>query len=172
MIIIILISRCLILCCQHKHHFVEHVIPACYEQVALQNCSVQQYIVYSTQRHTYNTPLSKCERYIWDHKDTSYFVREGDRAKVWVCCEHIGKFECATLWWRNMSVMKSQIIHNSIICSTPCSDRQKKHQSCALLHFVRGIHRSSLEFPLQMASNAISVSIYWRHHGPYLPVRT
>ena len=35
---------------------------------------------------------------------------------------------------------------------------QVKHQSCALLAFMRGIHR------WQRASNAENVSIWWRHH--------
>ena len=37
-----------------------------------------------------------------------------------------------------------------------------KHQSAALLSFVRGIHPW---FPSQRASNAENISIWWRHHG-------
>ena len=40
-----------------------------------------------------------------------------------------------------MSSMAPQITGVSIVCSTVCSD-QRKHQSSALLDFVRGIHRS------------------------------
>ena len=41
---------------------------------------------------------------------------------------------------------------------------QRKHQSSASLSFVRGIHRSPV-IPVQMASNAENVSIWWRHHA-------
>ena len=41
-----------------------------------------------------------------------------------------------------MSAMVSQISGISIICSTVCSGAdQRKHQSCASMAFVRGIHR-------------------------------
>ena len=47
-----------------------------------------------------------------------------------------------------MSVMASQIPGVWIVCSTVCSDAdQRKHQSSALLAFVRGIHRWLMDSP-------------------------
>ena len=47
-----------------------------------------------------------------------------------------------------MSVMASQITSVSIVCSTVCSGvDQIKHQSSALLAFVRGIHQWPGDFP-------------------------
>ena len=64
-----------------------------------------------------------------------------------------------------MSSMASQITSLTIIYSTVYSGTdQRKHQSSALLAFVRGIHRGPVNFPAQMASNAENVSIWWRHH--------
>ena len=40
-----------------------------------------------------------------------------------------------------MSAMASHITGISIVCSAVCSGVQRKHQSCASLAFVRGIHR-------------------------------
>ena len=58
-----------------------------------------------------------------------------------------------------MSVMVSQITNITIIYSTLYSDAdQRKHLSPASLDFEIG------EFPAQMASNAATVSIWWRHH--------
>ena len=64
-----------------------------------------------------------------------------------------------------MSVMASQIIDVPIVYSTVWSGAdQRKHQSSASLAFVRGLHRGSVKFPAQRASNAENVSIWWRHH--------
>ena len=58
--------------------------------------------------------------------------------------------------------MASQITSLTIVYTTVHSGAdQREHQSSASLAFVRGIH---LEFPAQMASNAESISIWWRHH--------
>ena len=59
-----------------------------------------------------------------------------------------------------MGSMASQItIGFAIVYSTVYSGADKK-KSCASLAFV-GV---TGEFPAQMASNAESVSIWWRHH--------
>ena len=65
-----------------------------------------------------------------------------------------------------MGVIASQITSLTIVYSTVYSDAdQRKHQSSASLAFVWGIHRGGGEFPAQMASNAETFSIWWRHHG-------
>ena len=64
-----------------------------------------------------------------------------------------------------MGAMVSQITSLNIVYSTVYSGAdQRKYQSSVSLAFVRGIHRVSVEFPAQMASNAENVSIWWRHH--------
>ena len=68
-----------------------------------------------------------------------------------------------------MGTMASQITSLTIVYSTVYAGAdQRNHQSSAALAFVRGIHRGTGEFPAQMASNAESVSIWWRHHGKLL----
>ena len=68
-----------------------------------------------------------------------------------------------------MGVIASQITSLMIVYSTVYSDAdQRKHQSSVSLAFVRGIHRDTVEFPAQMASNAENVSIWWRHHEIFL----
>ena len=63
-----------------------------------------------------------------------------------------------------MGSIAYQITSLMIVYSTVYSDAdQRKHQSSASLAFVRGIHRGTGEFPVQMASNAENVSIWWRH---------
>ena len=63
-----------------------------------------------------------------------------------------------------MGAISSQITSLTIVCSTLYSGvDQRKHQSSASLAFVRGIHRSPVKFPAQMASNAENLSIWWRH---------
>ena len=58
-----------------------------------------------------------------------------------------------------MSAMAPHITGVAIVYSAVCSGAdQRKHQSSALLAFVRGIH------PAQKASDAENVSIWWRHH--------
>ena len=42
--------------------------------------------------------------------------------------------------------------------------RYRSKKTSASLAFVRGIHRWPVKFPVQMASNAENVSIWWRHH--------
>ena len=64
-----------------------------------------------------------------------------------------------------MSMMASQNTVVSIVCSTVCSGaHQRKDQSSASLAFVRGIHGWPVNSPPQTASNAESVSVWWRHH--------
>ena len=64
-----------------------------------------------------------------------------------------------------MSAMTSEITRVSSVCSTVCSDAdQRKHQSSALLAFVRGIHRWPVDTPHKWTSNAENVSIWWRHN--------
>ena len=85
-----------------------------------------------------------------------------------------------------MNAMVSQITGILIVCSTVSwGPDQRKHQSSMSLAFVRGIDgwmdgypglapcrwplcgefTGTGEFPAQMASNAESVSIWWRHHA-------
>ena len=59
------------------------------------------------------------------------------------------------------SIITSLTIVFSIVYS---GADQRKHQSSVSLAFVRGIHRWPDEFPVQMASNAEYVSIWWRQH--------
>ena len=64
-----------------------------------------------------------------------------------------------------MSTMASQITSISIVYSAICSGAHKrKHQSSALLAFVRAIHRWLVDSPPQRSSNAENVSIWRRHH--------
>ena len=60
-----------------------------------------------------------------------------------------------------MGMIASQITSLMIVYSTVYSDAdQRKYQSPASLAFVP----ETGEFPAQMACNAESVSIWWRHH--------
>ena len=60
-----------------------------------------------------------------------------------------------------MSTIASQITSLTIVYLTIYSGAdQSKHQSSASLAFVWGIHRG----PVNLASNAENVSIWWRHH--------
>ena len=62
-----------------------------------------------------------------------------------------------------MGASVSQITSLTIVYSTVYSGAdQRKHQSTRVTDLWAGIHRG--EFPAQMASNAESVSIWWRHH--------
>ena len=64
-----------------------------------------------------------------------------------------------------MRAMESQITSLTIVYSTVYSGAdQRKHQNSASLALVRGNSLVTDEFPAQMASNAESVSIWWRHH--------
>ena len=63
-----------------------------------------------------------------------------------------------------MTTMACQITSLTVVYSTVYSDAdQSKHQSSASLTFVWGIHRDRW-IPLQRASYAENVSIWWRHH--------
>ena len=70
-----------------------------------------------------------------------------------------------------MTTLASQITSLTIVYSIVYSGvDKKKRQSSASLAFVRGIHRDwwipgTGEFPVQGASNAESVSIWWCHHA-------
>ena len=58
-----------------------------------------------------------------------------------------------------MDMIASQITSLTVVYSTVYSDAdQRKHQSSVSLAFVRGIHRG------RMASNAESISIWWRRY--------
>ena len=62
-----------------------------------------------------------------------------------------------------MGAIASQITSLTIVYPTVYSDAdQRKHIRSASLAFVRGIHRGPVNS--QMASNAVNVSIWWRHH--------
>ena len=64
-----------------------------------------------------------------------------------------------------MSAMSSQLTSLTIVYSTFYSGAgQRKHQSSASLAFVWGIH-PCFWIPPQRASNAESISIWWRHHA-------
>ena len=64
-----------------------------------------------------------------------------------------------------MSVMASQITSLTIsYLNVYSSADQRKHQSVASLAFVRGNSPVTGEFRAQRASNAETVSIWWRHH--------
>ena len=63
-----------------------------------------------------------------------------------------------------MGAMVSQITSLTIVYSTVDSYAdQRKHQSSASVAF--GNSTGTGEFPAEMASNAETVSIWWRHHG-------
>ena len=65
-----------------------------------------------------------------------------------------------------MSTITSQITSLTIFCSTVFSStNQRKYQSSASLAFVRGIHRSPVNFSHRRDSNAENDSIWWRHHA-------
>ena len=64
-----------------------------------------------------------------------------------------------------MSTMASQITKLTIVYSTVYSGAdQGKHQSYALLVIRAENSPVTGEFSARMASNAESVSIWWRHH--------
>ena len=66
-----------------------------------------------------------------------------------------------------MSTIASQITSLTIVYSTVYSDAdQRKHQSSASLAICAGNSPGTGEFPVQRASNAENVSIWWRHHEP------
>ena len=69
-----------------------------------------------------------------------------------------------------MRAVASPITHCYIVYTTVCSGTDKrKYHSSASLTFVRAIH---WWFPSQRASNAINVSIWWRHHAQlFLQIR-
>ena len=72
-----------------------------------------------------------------------------------------------------ISTVASVITGVSIVYSTVCSSaNQRKHQSSALLAFVRGIHRWPVNSPHK--GNAENVSKWWRHHeriiDEFLPI--
>ena len=68
-----------------------------------------------------------------------------------------------------MRTMASQITSLTVVYLTVYSGADNVlHQSSASRAFVQGIHRwavNSGEFPVQMASNAGNVFIWWRHHA-------
>ena len=65
-----------------------------------------------------------------------------------------------------MSTMASQITSVSMVCSTICwGAHQRKHQNYASLTFCEGNPLVTGGIPLQKASNAENVSIWWCHHA-------
>ena len=64
-----------------------------------------------------------------------------------------------------MGTMVSQTTSLTIVYSTVWSGAdQRKHQSSALLAFVRGIYRWSMNSPHKWPVDAENVSIRWHHH--------
>ena len=64
-----------------------------------------------------------------------------------------------------LSAMASQITSLMTVYSSVYSADQRKQQSSASLAFVGGIHRWPVNSPHKwMASYAVNVSIWWRHH--------
>ena len=64
-----------------------------------------------------------------------------------------------------MGTMASQITSLTSVKSTVYSDEdQRKHQSSALLAFVRDIHRGPVNSPHKRPVTQENVSISWRHH--------
>ena len=67
-----------------------------------------------------------------------------------------------------MSAMASQITSLTIVYSTVYSGAdQRKHQSCASLAFVRGIHQWPVNSPHKGPVMQKNVSIWWRRLGKY-----
>ena len=70
-----------------------------------------------------------------------------------------------------MGVLASQITSLTVVYPIVDSDAdQRKHQSSALLAFVRGIHRWPVNSPHKWPSNAEIVSIWLRHHANQIEV--
>ena len=69
-----------------------------------------------------------------------------------------------------MRPLVSEITSLTIVYSTVywVAD-QRKHQSSVSLIFLRGNSPVTGEFPAQRASNAGTLSIWWRHHGFEIP---
>ena len=66
-----------------------------------------------------------------------------------------------------MSTMASQITSVSIVYSTVCSGTDVKENIKAPRDWLcTGNSPGTGEFPVQRASNAENVSIWWRHHVP------
>ena len=64
-----------------------------------------------------------------------------------------------------MGAMASQIPSLTIVYSTVCSGRRSKETSkLRVTGLCEGNSPVTGEFPAQMASNAVNVSIWWRHH--------
>ena len=64
-----------------------------------------------------------------------------------------------------MGAMASQITSLTIVYSTVYSGvDQRKHQNPRVTGLCAGNSPVTGEFPAQMASNAVKVSIWWRHH--------
>ena len=63
-----------------------------------------------------------------------------------------------------MSAMASQITGVSGICSTVCSEADKKITKAPRHRPLWGEFTGASEFPAQRASNAENVSIWWCHH--------
>ena len=83
---------------------------------------------------------------------------------LWPYYDYTIKQTSITLQWRHNG-RDSVSNHQPYVCliNSLFKRRSRKHQSSASLAFVRRIHRSG-EFPAQMASDAVNVSIWWRHH--------
>ena len=63
-----------------------------------------------------------------------------------------------------MSATASQITGVSMVCSTVCSDADKKTSKLRVTGLCEGNSPVTGEFPSQRASNAENVSIWWRRH--------
>ena len=66
-----------------------------------------------------------------------------------------------------MSAMVCEITSVSIACSAVCSGADKKKSKLHVTGLCEGNSPMTGEFPLQRASNAENVSIWWNHHGNF-----
>ena len=65
-----------------------------------------------------------------------------------------------------MGAMVSQVPSLASVYSTVYSDAdQRKHQKLRVTGLCEGNSSVTGEFPVQRASNAENVSVWWRHHG-------
>ena len=98
-----------------------------------------------------NYQAKQCFMWLWNHAKTGITIYSLTKQDSGGCRLGSGETHYSDAI---LSAKTSQITSVSIVCSTVRSGTvQRKHQSFALLAFVRGIHR----WPE-------TVSIWWRHH--------
>ena len=66
-----------------------------------------------------------------------------------------------TLYWNHMSVMTSQIIGNSIVCSTGIQTKIKENIKAPHYWPIVREFTSDQRFPSQRASNVENISMPW-----------